>query len=254
VIALVLAFVLGISDVDLTEAERAYLEGRYGDAHALFEAARREAVSPSGALLYNLGNCAYRLGRPAEAVLQYRRARLRLPRDPAVTFNLRLAEGQLGLYDPEGESFGAAVAELAASFTPRELLVAVGVLETLGLVGVVLLRRKRWLRNLSGLVLLLGLAGAARLVVTQWIPGAPEGVVLDATAPVHAAPDPGSEVTADLEPGESVRALERSDGWIRIRHSEGAGWTVVGAVGILTPLPDRWLDGSEGAGPESNPP
>lgn len=55
------------------KAEKAYSADKYSEALALYEqAAANEGTS--SALMYNIGNCHYRLGHPGKAILYYERA------------------------------------------------------------------------------------------------------------------------------------------------------------------------------------
>jgi len=219
--------------VDLDRAERAYGEGRFEEALELYRSALAEPGVAEGPVLYDIGNCALRLGRHAEAVLYYRRARLRMPRDPQVAFNLRFAEDRLGIDPPEPESFGAAVLALVDALAPGDLLLLVVVLEAVGLAGLVLLRRRRGARNTMALLVLLALAGAARLGYTQWAPRSPEGVVIASDITLRRAPRADGEPTFELRAGETVRIEAISDGWLRVTHPRGGGWTQGKGIGVV---------------------
>ncbi|MEW6741544.1 MAG: tetratricopeptide repeat protein [Planctomycetota bacterium] len=240
-IALLFGLLLGAGDtsvvgpgvVDLTRAERAYRAGKYSEAITTFLEALGEPGVSEGRLLYNLGNCAYRLRRHAEAVYYYRRAELRLRRDPEVEFNRRLAEEQLGVVERYGESFGAAVVGLVDSFTPGELLMLVGGLETASLVGLVLLRRRRAARNVMVLIVLIALAGAGRLLHDRWFGRPLSGIVLASEVELRSEPHSGMPVTLELEAGELVCVEEMSDRWVRVGHSRGGGWTERAGVGVV---------------------
>lgn len=230
-IALVASLFLALFDV--IEAERAYRAGRFEEALAQFQAALSEPGAPEGPLLYDMGNCAYRLGRHAEAVLYYRRAKLRLPRDPEVEFNLSLAERELGLKTPTSNSFGTTVLTPFDSFTSAELLALVCGLETVGLVGIVLLRRRRAAQSCMALFVLVALASAARLVQKQWFPGPSAGVVLANGIALRSEPRADLPPVAELHAGELVRIESLSDRWVQIAHAEARGWTERAGVGIV---------------------
>ncbi|MCH5181961.1 MAG: tetratricopeptide repeat protein [Prevotellaceae bacterium] len=75
------------------EADSAYANGDFARAAECYAAAQKE--TPAAELLYNLGNCYYRMGRKAEAVLCYRRA-LRMDSSlEDARFNLALVDSQL---------------------------------------------------------------------------------------------------------------------------------------------------------------
>jgi tetratricopeptide (TPR) repeat protein len=230
-IVLLLGCVLGFADLD--RAGDAYGAGLYGEALRQFENTLSRPGTPEGPVLYNMGNCAFRLGRYAEAMLLYRRAKLRLPRDPEIDFNLELARQRLGLDDPEAETFGAGIEALVEWFTPGEFLALVGGLETAGLVGLLFLRRRRTGRNVMLLILFLALAGAVRLARDQWFLGPPEGIVLKHEIAIRAEPHIELPVHFELEAGEAVRVEERSDRWIRLEHAKGSGWTERSGVGVV---------------------
>jgi len=228
VTTLLLAVAL-LASADLAEAEAAARAGRHREALALYQAALAGAGVPEGPVLYDLGVCAWRLGRRAEAALWWRRAALRLPRDPEVRFNLALAERQLGVDPAPDDSFVGAVRGVVASFTPRERLFVVGTLQALGLLGAVLLRRRPAARSALGLLAMLGLAGGLALL----FPTPPEGVVLESGIALRTEPRADGAVTLQLRAGERVRVQERSGDWVRVGHVSGQGWTERGGVGLV---------------------
>lgn len=206
-----------------SQAEEAYRAGRYEEAKTLFTRALSEPGVPQGPILYNLGNCAYRLGHQIEALYYYRRALLRMPRDPEVLFNLQFTARQAGI--------APAPRPWTDWLTPAEILALAAGLQSFGLVGIFVLRR-RTTRILSALVVLSGLFGATELLRTQWFPDPPAGIVL---AEVLLRPEPHSELPATLrlDAGDFVRVQELSERWIRITHPLGEGWTARQGVGVI---------------------
>lgn len=73
-----------------TEAARAYQEGDYARAAALYNDVLATGVE-SVTLYYNLGNCYYKQNEIARAILNYERALLIDPRDSDVAYNLEMA-------------------------------------------------------------------------------------------------------------------------------------------------------------------
>ncbi len=212
---------------DLARAESAYRAGQYEEALTLFESALSEPGVPQGPVLYNLGNCAYRLGRHAEAMLYYRRALLRRPRDREVKFNLNLVERQLDVEAEDSGSIGATITAWVNWFTPGELLVLVATLQGVGLVLLLLGRR-----GATPLVLV-GLMGAVGLLQSQWFPSPPAGVVLTNEIGLRSEPHAALTVTVRLHAGQVVRVAEMSDRWVRVVHPQGAGWTERAGVGLV---------------------
>lgn len=84
---LLLSAVLPAWAYDSAPAEKAYGEGNYELAAALYsEALLREGTSAG--LLYDLGNCYYQLGKEADAMLCYERARRLDPSNTTIRGNL----------------------------------------------------------------------------------------------------------------------------------------------------------------------
>ena len=230
-IALLLAFCC--ASVDLAEAERAYHGDHFDVAQTLFLAALEEEGVPAGEVRYDLGNCAYRRGEYAEAILWWRRAKLRLPEDEAITFNLRLAESKLGIdaRDEEAESTG--LAERIALLPPPLLLTTIAALQTIGLLGLVLLRGRRGWEVVHGLCLLVGIGLAGPLLHARWFPDSPEGVILGETVTLHSEPTDHAAVTAELSAGRVVVIEATRDEWRHVAHPEGRGWAKRAGIGVI---------------------
>ncbi|WP_200391812.1 tetratricopeptide repeat protein [Roseibacillus ishigakijimensis] len=76
------------------EALRAWNEGDYEAALAAYELARKDQETPD--LLFNIGNCHYRLGKPGKAGLFYHRALELDPKHPEARQNLAFLERKMG--------------------------------------------------------------------------------------------------------------------------------------------------------------
>ncbi len=70
-------------------ADSAYTHEQYEEALQLYQQAK-----PSAAVYYNMGNCHYRLGRLASAILYYERAHLLSPGNGDIQFNLTMARSK----------------------------------------------------------------------------------------------------------------------------------------------------------------
>jgi len=217
---------------DVALAERAFADGRYEDARAHFETALADGAVPRGPLLYDLGNCCFRLGRYAEAVLFYRRAQRYLPGESKVIFNRRLAERELGIDARSDDMFSTAVRDLPALIAPGVALALVALLELIGLAGLVLLHRRAAWRNAMALLVLIALAAAAHLVHAR-LQTPDTGVVLDSEIGLRSEPHRTLPVISKLRAGQTVEVLEASDRWIRVAHEAGAGWTTRTGVGMV---------------------
>lgn len=234
-IAFVFALLIGLMSASASpaQAERAYRTGRFDEAYEIYQQALSEPDLAKGPLLYNLGNCAYRLGRHTEALHYYRRAQLRMPRDQQLEFNLRLTERALGI-DPRAEmSFIAVLLAWLDQFAPALLLALAGGLQAIGLAGLLLLRAQRTTRRALALAVLLGLVLSVRLLQVQFLASPPDAIALASKIELRPEPHLDLPVTLEVNAGETLRVEDLSDRWARVVHSSGSGWTERRGIGLI---------------------
>lgn len=215
-----------------SRAEQAYRSGEYQTASALFDRVLSDPTMARGPTLYNLGNCAYRLDRYVDAALYYRRALLRMPRDPQVSFNLDLAERRLGREAPH-RSLAGTVMSWVQWLQPAELLLLAAALQVIGFIGLMRTRRGRRARVAMALLVVLGILGTLRLGYARFFPGLPVAMVLASEIDLRSEPHTSLGITLKLEAGEIVRVAEMSDRWARIVHPQGSGWTERAGLGLV---------------------
>ena len=222
--------VFGLANAGALRAERAYLAGRHAEALGLFESEIASAGSREreGALLYDSGNALFRLGRPAEALVAYRRAKLRMPRDEQLSFNIGLTEHRLGIEAPASDAISAAF----AAFTRGEVIAIGAALVAAAVAGWIFLRR-RIVRIACVLLAVAGLAIAGRGAGIPWLAGPTRAVVIGNEIAVRAEPHAEGALVARLRAGEDVRVDESSDRWARVTQGGTTGWTERAGVGIV---------------------
>jgi len=226
-IAWLVTLLLTLPQGELERAERAYRLGQFEVALQLYEQALPRAGDRRGAVLYDLGNCAYRLDRFAVASLHYRRALRLLPDGTAALHNLQLAERRLGV---DGGGQGA----VAASARGWPWLAAAFALQLAGLVGIG--RRRddvaRARRAVAGAALLGGIVAAGAVAFAQWSPAPTQAVVLQ-PAVLRAEANDGAAAVAALRPGECATLVARAGEWLRLERGGTAGWVAAAAVGTV---------------------
>jgi tetratricopeptide (TPR) repeat protein len=90
--ALSLFFVnLWANNGQMEEANKLYSQGSYDEAITVYETIVSDGFV-SGALFYNLGNAYYKTGQLAPAILNYERAKLYMPKDPDLDYNLQMSQ------------------------------------------------------------------------------------------------------------------------------------------------------------------
>ena len=185
-------------------------------------------------LYYNLGNCYYRNGNIAKAILNYERALLIDPYDEDVRYNLKLVQQKIEQpLESVNEFFliewKQDLQNMASSWT----WAIWGVLFLwLGMAGLTLWllakqRKKKILGFTAGLAFLLlclvpfGLAWGR--LHHQW--DSEMAIILKDDIAMKSAPDLDSETLQPLFAGYKVKLLDQIENWFKIRLSDGnIGW------------------------------
>jgi hypothetical protein len=181
-----------------------------------------------GALLYALGNAAYRAEDELEAVGWYRAAERYWPRSGDLQANLELAAERAGVPARVPRGPGRALLELMREVTPPEArwLALLGLLP----LGAALLHEAlaggRGARLLAALAALVSLTLAAPLLTEHFVPIQPETMVIDPEGlALRSEPLADAARIGRLEAGEQVLRLDRLADWVRIENRAGErGW------------------------------
>lgn len=196
----------------------------------------------SSDLYYNLGTTLYRLEKPGEAMLWFRRARLVESHAPEVAQNLSFLKGKTGFLEfadsgpasllrslPPGTGtwlgslllWTAAIAAAAAFFLPRcrprrTGLIASGIV--LAILGVTALRLEHYRETKLD----------AENFATVTVSG----------AKALTAPSPSAKAVIDLPPGSEVRIIQASGPWRYLDiPGELRGWVRAEEIEPLWPIP-----------------
>lgn len=214
-------------------ANQAYKEGRYGDALEGY-AGLLQAGPKNGHLYYNMGNAFFRLDRLGPAVLNYERARLYIPRDADLNFNLNYVRDRVQDQVPESRGLISAGLFWLDALNLMELFWAFVVLNGLfwGILIVRLISRTEWSFYLSVILLILWVIAGASFGL-KWYQASTDSraVILENEVSVCAGPDAGDTVLFKLHAGTIVRLERLEDGWGLIRISGNKrGWVESGGV------------------------
>ncbi|HUB66154.1 MAG TPA: hypothetical protein VL981_01560 [Candidatus Methylacidiphilales bacterium] len=221
------------ADVNLDQANKAYLRGNYEEAAALFQQIV-DTRGYSAALCFNLANAEARAGHPGLAILNYERARYLAPGDADIDHNLQFARKQAGL---ETDSYRWWQIVLRSLTIGQWLAIADG---WLALIALAVLANAFASSLASPLRLSLpGLKKVIKTVLFVSIPAflffayvaiiaAPlriEGVVVAKQATLRLSPFDSAEQIGSLPEGELVTVEERHDDYLRIEgRDDRFGW------------------------------
>jgi tetratricopeptide (TPR) repeat protein len=220
------------------KANQAYKAERYQEAE---EGYRRllDAGHKSGHLYYNLGNAHLRQGELGRAILSYERARILMPRDADLLFNLRYALDQRQDAVPEEKSLVATAFFWLDSLSVRELFWTFAVLNLL--FWMVLLSR---LFNRSDLAYYLLLTVAIFWAIgglsfgIKWYQAETDdrAVVIPKEVSIFSGPDERATVLFKLHSGTVVHKERSEDGWALVHFSgERRGWAKGGQIERIRP-------------------
>lgn len=241
---LILSFVLlGISSTyasnaeeDFFKANQAYRNGDYTDAVRLYSLLADNKY-PSPHVLYDLGNACFRLGDKGNAILNYERARIFLPRDADLNFNLGYVRDRIqDAAEPPGPPLGTAFFWLN-SMSPNEaffLFVMANLLFFAALILKIFVKEE-WAFVLL-IILLVAWLGAGISFGVKCYQAAYDdrAVIISKEASVLAGPDPKDTELFRLHAGTIVRTEKNESGWSLIRITgDKRGWIPNSSVGMI---------------------
>ncbi len=187
----------------------------------------------SGPLYYNLGNAFYKQGRLGEARLFYEKARLHMPADEALLYNLELLERRLvDQIEPAPRFFLAEWWDAFIGwlpFTMLKTLVTLFFIIFLIVFALYIHRRRRgrggWRRTmLAGAFIWLA---AVVLLVNKayFMQSETGGVIMDPKATAYAGPAENSTELFVLHEGTRIQVLRQANDWLEVKLADGkTGW------------------------------
>lgn len=208
-------------------AEKSYQVGDFASALTAYEKAWDDGVRNS-AVLFNLGNAAYRSEDLGKAVAAFLAARDLDPRDQAITTNLafvlrKLSEGEVA---KRSQKPWLSVFEPLFFFRAEEAYLLAAILWFVGLTVLALRMFIAMPRPFLALASLLWLASlyvaggiALRRSLPQW------GAVCTKSLVVRAEPSPQAPEAETLSAGAPLLLSANRKSWVRIERPSGeAGW------------------------------
>ena len=215
-------------------ANQAYKEGRFQQA---VNGYRRliESGHESGELFYNLGNAYFRLNQLGRAILNYERARLLIPRDADLNFNLGLARDEMQDAVSESQDLISTTFFWLESFNLYEVLWGFAILNLAFWTILVarLFLKPEWLFYTFLAVLVFWLiTGASFGVKWYQVETDNRAVILPREVNVLAGPDTGDTVLFKLHTGTIVHHERPEGGWSLIRlPDKKRGWVKTEDIG-----------------------
>lgn len=216
-----------------SEANKAYRSGNYTAASKVYESILAQGLQ-SGVLYYNLGNCYFKSGEFANAILAFERAKKFMPDDEDVAYNLRLAySNTVDKIEPVPQLFYQRWwADFLNFFSPTIwAIIAISLLWIAGLLaawylyaGTVRSRKYTFLGSASVFilaVLLFVVAGSSYARIKD----KNSAIVIESSAVIRSSPDEKSTTLFMLHAGTKIEVLDELGAWQQIRIANGnSGW------------------------------
>ena len=214
-------------------ANQAYKEGRYPEAVDGYEQLIESGLK-NGHLYYNLGNGYFRLNQLGRAILNYERARLLIPRDPDLNFNLRNARDQMQDAVPESQDFFTMTFFWLDSLSLDEVFWFFAALNVLfwAVVWIRLFFQWEWTFYVS-ITFLIFWAIAALSFGMKWHQDRTDdrAIILQKEVRILAGPDIQDTVLFKLHEGTIVHHERSEDGWMLVHlPDKKRGWVRAEAV------------------------
>lgn len=224
-----------------SQAGQAYADGDHARALQLFDSVYQHYTSPS--LLYNIGNCHFKLQDHPRAILFYERALLLAPGDADVQANLELARQQIvdRVNEMPRSSVIDALDRLTGGHGPdRWATIAIWAwaLAAIAIAAAFLVRRTMARRTLQVLGALCGLfAIIAVMLAALSHPSVRDenaAIIMAARTDVYSEPQQGGTVLFILHKGTKVFVLQQDQGWYEIGLMNGSvGWIPGGTLEMI---------------------
>jgi tetratricopeptide (TPR) repeat protein len=241
-LSIIFLFLINVSEAEanpeeaLFMANQAYKEGLFQDAVTGYKKLIESGYG-NGHVYFNLGNSYFRLEQLGLAILNYERARLLIPRDADLNFNLRYARDHIQDAVTEEQGFLDMVFFWTDSLTIREVFWGFAILNILfwGILFIRLFTRMEWSFYATVIILIFwlitGVSFGWKYISEKTNDRA---VILNKEVDVLAGPDQGDTVLFKLHEGTIVRHERSEDEWSLVSFSEGKrGWLKSKGIGPI---------------------
>jgi tetratricopeptide (TPR) repeat protein len=223
-------------DAVFFKANEAYKKGDFEEAAKRYNALIRSGHA-NGHIYYNLGNAYFRQNRLGHAILNYERARLLMPRDADLNFNLSQAYGQIQDAIPKSRGFISMTFFWLESLSLQEVFWGFAFVNVL-FWAVLLVRffwRSDWTYYLFLILIIFWLiSGLSFGVKWHMIRTDSRAVILTKKLNVLAGPHVQDTLLFKLHEGAIVNHERSEDGWALIRlPGQKRGWVKAEAIGRI---------------------
>ncbi|MBI9045885.1 MAG: tetratricopeptide repeat protein [Anaerolineaceae bacterium] len=224
---------------ELAEANQLYEQEDYPSAIEIYQTLTIQGVD-DGLVYYNLGNAYYKNDQLGQAILNYRRAERRMPRDADVKTNLAVAKGQCQDQLEAEQSLGSFFSAVFAGWLSlsESLIILLIIWTMLCLVLILFLLSKSQSGILRIFLIIISLVFIFALTSTTILSferlAKPAAIVLASEVEVKSGPAEDYVTEFKLHSGTEVQMIEQQNGWSRIQISgDLQGWLPTETIEII---------------------
>lgn len=218
----------GVED-DFAAANRNYQQGKFAAALSLYLEVNRQVSD--GQVLYNIGNCYYKMERYLSAKVYYLKARKFQPLDAAVSRNIAMANlhfrDVVALPEPDFVAGTVQLLESKLNLNGLSMLLLLAVLLLNACLFLLLTRgrNKKILYALAFSLLLAAGLGVYHVSRTAALGRSDNAVIWEDGSLLRSGPGEDNTVLFKVNPGLEVKIIDRSGDWVQATASEHiAGW------------------------------
>ncbi len=216
------------ADSLFSAANKLYDSAQYDSASILYSEAIR-SNGESSAILYNLGNCAFRQGRLGEAILYTERAIRLEPKDTDIQSNLKFLQTQITDELPKKESNPIAdgIVVLHNLLSLKQQLTLIFLLSILIPVftSLILFRQgavRIWsIYGASSVALALAVIGSSAIVKIHGVESVPQAIILDEVIEANSEPSGSGELIFTAHEGTKLTILSSQGIWTEVALPNG---------------------------------
>jgi len=214
---------------DFTTANRKYEEGRFAEALSIYLGINRQITDWK--VLFNIGNCHYKLENFLSAKIYYLKARKLCPLDRSISKNIAMVNRR----------FPAAVVPANPDFVTRTIQVLESKLSLNGLSALLLLaflllnislfllltrgKSKKIIYGLATALLLVSVLSAYHISRVAALGQSASAMILEENSLLRSGPGEENTVLFKVDPGLEVQIIDHYRDWVQVSASaQIAGW------------------------------
>ena len=239
---LALNIALAQNDNRFDKANQLFQDENYSGSIALYEEILSSGKE-SGSLYFNLGNAYYKQGKLPQAILNYERAKLMLPHDKDIAYNLKMANSQItDKLETVGEFFLATWLSGFRNSTKSDTWALISIISfvlALGLLAVFMFSNTKSIKQASFYIAIIFIATCMLSLSFSYgqkneLTNRNFAIIFTPSVTIKSSPSTGGTELFILHEGTKVKILETVGEWHRIQISDGNdGWLPISTIEVI---------------------